>query len=184
MDRLLMSDTDLLIVGLGNDEKKYTHTYHNVGFLCIDYIKEQNSSSFQKKNIPSKKQFSAWESFEKNRYLFAKPHSFMNTSGPIIKEALSFFSLSPQQLIVVHDDSDIALGTYKISYNRSDGGHKGISSVIHSLNTSAFYRIRIGIRPEDETQRSKALDMVLSPISKKHTSLLESVYQKIFSLFF
>ena len=173
---LLASHQPMIIAGIGNDDPSYANTYHNVGFLCIEHMLATHKEDVHKKSIPSKHHFSAWE-YSCNTILI-KNNSYMNTSGDPISRALSFFSLSPDHLVVIHDDNDIALGSYKISFEKSDAGHNGVSSIIHSLKTNTFYRIRIGIQPQD-IPRKKALDFVLSPISKHHHTLLLPVFEEI-----
>ncbi len=179
MHPLLASQEPIIIAGIGNDDPLYTNTYHNIGFLCIDYILETHSEHIRKKSLPSKHRVSAWECSH-NRILI-KNNSYMNTSGEPLARALSFFSFSPDHLVVIHDDHDIALGEYKISFEKSDAGHNGVSSIIQMLQTNAFYRIRIGIQPQD-IPRKKALDLVLSPISKQHHTLFLPVFKEIEAL--
>lgn len=176
---LLVSQEPVVIAAIGNDHISYTHTYHNIGFLCLDYILEVHKEEIQKKNIPSKSTFSAWERLDNT--IFVKNNTFINVSGEPIKRSLSFFSIPPSRLIVIHDDSDIALGEYKISFERNDAGHNGVSSIINSLKTNSFYRIRIGIRPDDIPQK-KALDFVLSPISQRHKEIFNNVFVDIDTL--
>lgn len=173
---LLTSQKPIIIAGIGNDDPLYTNTYHNIGFLCIDYILEKHVDHVRKKSIPLTHHVSAWKCSH-NRILI-KNNSYMNTSGEPLARALSFFSIPPDNLIVIHDDYDIALGEYKISFEKNDAGHNGVSSIIQTLQTNAFYRIRIGIQPQD-ISRKKALDLVLSPISKQHHTLFLPVFQEV-----
>ena len=117
----------ILIVGLGNPGKKYEKTRHNVGFRVIDELEK--------------------EIFDENIILF-KPQAFMNNSGRTVKKFFQNSKLKTQNLIVVHDDIDLLLGKIRISKNSSSGGHKGIQSIIDTLGTKNFTRIRIGIRPK------------------------------------
>lgn len=128
------------IIGLGNPGKKYTGTRHNVGFFILDY--------FQKKlNLPPfalNKKIRA--KISKNRsYLLSKPQTFMNRSGRSVQALLLFYKIPHRNLWLIHDDIDIPLGQFKIQRNRSAAGHQGVQSVIQSLGTQDFQRIRAGI---------------------------------------
>ena len=89
------------------------------------------------------------------------------------------FGAKPEDLIVIHDESDLPLGTYKISYGKNSAGHKGVQSVMDALGTKDFTRIRIGIRPGKELRRSKAAAFVLKHISARDKKTLDGVFQEI-----
>lgn len=105
----------------------------------------------------------------------------MNESGSAVKNSLKYFKTSPDELLIIHDDSDILIGEYKLSFERGSGGHKGIESIIKHLKTNKFWRIRIGIRPPSRsgTPRKKAEEFVLKNISPEHKRLLMSVFAAI-----
>lgn len=145
-----------LIVGLGNNGSEHKNTYHNVGFLVIDYIKE---------NFPEIKN------------VFKIP-GYMNEAGKEVWKLVKKQGASPEKMLIIHDDSDIKIGSYKISFNRSSGGHKGAKSIIKSLKTQKFWRLRIGIRPEKEINRKKAGDFVLKKIKKEDINILQNVFEK------
>ncbi|HMB17416.1 MAG TPA: aminoacyl-tRNA hydrolase [Candidatus Paceibacterota bacterium] len=145
-----------LLIGLGNPDKKYKNTYHNIGHRFINYV-EKNTNLSNIKTLAST--------------------TFMNKSGHFVKEKLQYFNLTPQQILVIHDDSDIELGRYKISFNRGSAGHKGINSIINHLNTKKFWRLRIGIRPKDF--KGKAEKFVLKKISKENQKEFETTFKKI-----
>ncbi len=114
----------ILIVGLGNPGKKYKNTRHNIGFRIIDALNKKISNQ---------------------EVVLFKPSTFMNNSGQAVKKKVN--NLSPENLIVVHDDIDLPLGTVRVSKNKSSAGHKGVQSIIEQLGTQQFTRIRIGIQP-------------------------------------
>ena len=118
-----------LIIGLGNPGKEYEKTYHNVGFLAIDFLA---------KNLPIAK--------------LVKSGSYMNQSGLFVAKASKKYGAKSDQIMIIHDDADIELGKYKISFGRGSAGHRGIDSIIKSLGTKNFWRLRIGIR---KNQKSK-----------------------------
>ena len=115
-----------LIIGLGNPGKEYERTRHNAGFLFIDTLE----------NILKNK-----------KIVLAKSQSFMNESGKSIASLIKFYKIKPENVLIVHDDIDILWGKFKFSYGRSSAGHKGVESIIKSLKTKNFWRLRIGIQP-------------------------------------
>jgi peptidyl-tRNA hydrolase, PTH1 family len=163
-----------IVIGLGNPGEKYKNTYHNVGFLFLDYIASQNIGDESGKT-PKWKNI---KSFGYTRVPFAiliKPLTFMNNSGIAAREAVSYFKSSPEKLLIVHDDSDIALGEYKLSEGRGAAGHKGVESVMRALKTRDIPRLRIGVR----TDRKRAGDFVLQKISKEDREKLGALFSKI-----
>jgi len=149
-----------LIIGLGNPGKEYENTYHNVGRIFLDFLKEKTGKDW--KSSPDKK----FEYIKTSTVILVVTSSFMNESGKSISSALNFLSLQPKDLLVAHDDSDLIVGHYKLSKNKNSAGHKGVQSIIDTFKTSAnggsvsggknFWRLRIGIRPKEEKTRSKA----------------------------
>jgi len=156
-----------LIIGLGNPEKEYQNSFHNIGFLFLNYFTAEKSNFLKPKN----KNF---KYLKKNNLIFAWPLSFMNASGPVVLEMLKYFKLSPLEILIVHDDIDIELGKYKLSFGRGDAGHYGIRSIINSLKTKNFWRLRLGIKASK--QKIKAGDLVL----KKIPATTQKIFQKVF----
>jgi peptidyl-tRNA hydrolase, PTH1 family len=144
-----------LIIGIGNPDKKYESTYHNVGFLFADYLT---------KNFPNSK--------------ILKSDTYMNESGKFVAKELKKSGVKPEKLLIAHDDSDIALGNYKLSFGRGAAGHHGIESIMTSLKSKEFWRLRIGIRPRNEKVRQKAEKFVLKKITAADRKVLETVFQK------
>jgi PTH1 family peptidyl-tRNA hydrolase len=103
---------------------------------------------------------------------------FMNESGRAVAEAVKKFGVSPDHLVILQDDSDITLGEFKLSFDRSSGGHKGAQSVIDHLKTQVFWRVRFGVRPVRETKRKRAGDFVLSTLTPTARKKLEIVFEK------
>ena len=149
-----------LVISIGNPDKEYNNTYHNAGFFFIDYLKEKKPaiSNFQ--------------------FLISKTDVFMNESGGFVKKMLKKKGVKPEALLVIHDDSDLNLGSFKLSFGRGSAGHKGAESVIRTLGTKDFWRLRIGIRPI-VGRRKKAGEFVLKKISAKDKKTLESVFAEI-----
>lgn len=146
-----------LIIGLGNPGSRYENTYHNVGHLAIDYFASHRADL----ELPI------------TRYSLLKSDAFMNESGSFVRSALGKRGLKPDALLLVHDDADIAFGSYKISFGRGSAGHRGVASVIAALQTKNFHRLRIGVRRTGNMQ--KAGTFVLGAINKKSRAVLEGV---------
>ncbi len=140
-------------IGLGNPGKEYLNTRHNIGFTVIDdVLKALNIKNFKEKY------FSHVYKFEDK--FFLKPQTFMNNSGIAVKQFLYRENITPEEILVIHDDLDLPLGHTKIKLGGSSGGQRGILSIINELKTENFYRLKIGIgRP---TSKSEVSDYVLS----------------------
>ena len=160
-----------LIVGLGNPGEEYENTYHNAGFLFIDHLAHAAAEA-----KPAKRE-TAFSFVKTPEKILLKPLTFMNGSGGAVKAALKYFDCSPAQMLVVHDDSDIALGDFKYSFARGAAGHKGVESIMDSLPDTAFWRLRIGVRPAAaEGARKKAGEFVLTPIGRAGQEMLQEVF--------
>jgi len=153
-----------LIIGLGNPGRKYKNTRHNIGFQTVD--------NFQKENgLPKFKNSKALYAFVSRgeilgkKIALAKPETFMNNSGEAVKRLSSNFNVPEQKIIVIHDDADIGVGKIKITESHGAAGHKGVESIIKALKTNGFKRIRIGIKPLENTRQSKK-NFVLGKISR------------------
>ena len=143
-----------LIVGLGNPGPKYENTRHNIGSRIIDELEPLNL-----KNV-----------------VLIKPTTFMNESGKAVKKLIQHLKSNIQNLIVIHDDIDLPLGKIKISIDSGSAGHKGVQSIIDTLGTKDFTRVRIGIRPEPYNLQPKTLDrFVLQKFSKNEKEILKEV---------
>ncbi|MEA3428151.1 MAG: aminoacyl-tRNA hydrolase [Thermodesulfobacteriota bacterium] len=131
-----------LVVGLGNPGKTYVTTRHNFGFMVLDRLADSFS-------IPlGKKKFNALMgrgSIEGVDVILAKPMAFMNRSGPPVHKIKQYFNISCKDILVVHDDIDLAFGTLRIKQKGGSGGHNGIESLIEFLGTRDFSRLRVGI---------------------------------------
>lgn len=136
-----------LVVGLGNPGPKYDATRHNVGFMVIDALAEIYNIRLESKN-----RFDALVGrgdIENRPAVLAKPLSYMNRSGIPTQRIAAYFRISSKDLLVVHDDIDLAYGRIKIKEKGGHGGHNGLKSLIEAFGNGDFARIRIGIgRPE------------------------------------
>ncbi len=151
----------ILIVGLGNPGVRYAKTRHNAGFIIIEALAEKYGLKF--KNMP-KFQAHIAEGYVpplcqggkpplappckggENKVIFALPMTFMNNSGLAVLRISQFYKIAPSEILVIHDDVDLPFGKLRVSFNSSSGGHNGIKSIISSLGTQKFIRLRVGIR--------------------------------------
>lgn len=168
-----------LIVGLGNPGKKYEKTYHNAGEMFVSKIATRGKEKAKFKKYAKGKFAYA----EISGLILIKPLCFMNESGVAVKNAISFFKCSPEQMIVVHDENDLSLGKYKIDFGKGSAGHNGISSIIKTLGGKNFWRMRLGIQPEMQ-ERKKAGDFVLTRFSSTSETTLENLFEEIISSYF
>lgn len=164
-----------IIVGLGNPLKKYQSTPHNLGFFVLEnYQKKANFSPWEKKE-----KLLGELSFKEEVILF-KPLTFMNQSGKAVKKILKFFKVPSQNLLIIHDDADLALSCYKLQFGRGSAGHLGVASIIKALKTKNFWRLRIGIRPAKEEKRKKAGELVLKKFSPEELEIIKKILPQIF----
>jgi PTH1 family peptidyl-tRNA hydrolase len=134
----------MLIVGLGNPGEEYKISRHNTGFIVLDYV----LGKVDWKQSSGTKALFHKDRIGKKEVEYFKPQTFMNNSGVAVAFAQTKYKLKPQNIVVIYDDIDLPLGSYKISFNRSSGGHNGLESIIKKIKSREFVRIRIGISPE------------------------------------
>jgi len=172
-----------LVIGLGNPGLRFKNTYHNTGKLFLKYLIKLFPPKTVKKSAREKKytsyqielrhpQRSKREALHKV-VILVEPACYMNESGKALAQALMDFKLTPSDILVVHDDADIMLGKYKISYGRGAAGHRGVLSIMKELGTQNFLRARIGIR----SRSGKAGKFVLEKIPLQHKKLLYSAFE-------
>ncbi|HEX2980670.1 MAG TPA: aminoacyl-tRNA hydrolase [Anaerolineaceae bacterium] len=131
-----------IIVGLGNPGREYRGNRHNVGFMVVDRIAGEIGVSMTRLQ---QKALIAQGTFGGRRVILAKPQTFMNLSGQAVASLVKFYKTPLEQLIVIHDDLDLPLGTLRMRKNGSAGGQKGVLSTIERLGTQEFPRLRVGI---------------------------------------
>ncbi len=137
-----------LIVGLGNPEEDYSKTRHNMGFDVINEISKKYKIEVNKKKF---KALVGSGIIENEKVILLKPQTFMNLSGESVIETMKFYKISQDNLIVIYDDIDIEPGNIRIRKSGSAGTHNGMKSVINSINTEKFCRIRVGIgKPQNQ----------------------------------
>lgn len=137
-----------LIVGLGNPGDQYSHTRHNVGFMAVDALlsRLEHGQKFQ----PSFKGFARKTAVEGYGVLLLKPQTYMNLSGESVQPAAAFHHISPEHIIVLHDEMDLPFGEVRLKKSGGHGGHNGLRNIIKHLGPD-FLRIRMGIgKPEQK----------------------------------
>jgi PTH1 family peptidyl-tRNA hydrolase len=168
-----------LIIGLGNKGVEYENTYHNIGANFVQKLAETNKLGF-------KKHSSHIFEYAKNEKILVIPLVFMNKSGHAASAAIHYFKIKPEETLVVHDDSDISIGLYKISFDQKSAGHKGIESIINEIGTQNFWRLKIGIRNEmkdkKQNKRLKASEFVLSNISSEEKKNFSSLFSNLIEI--
>ena len=155
-----------LIVGLGNIGEKYQLTRHNVGFMVIDEItKNLSTSNIQKSNFHSTLEKSAYD-------LYSKPTTFMNNSGMAVQAIKEYYKLGIEDIIVIHDDIDLPFGTVKFKIGGGHGGHNGLRSIDSHIGKE-YIRVRIGVgKPQD---KSDVANYVLDNFSKEELNKLPDI---------
>ena len=135
-----------LIVGLGNPGIEYQFTPHNLGFLAIDRIADDQGVEVRNRQCRA---LTARTKIGDEQVILAKPETFMNLSGVAVAELVEKLEIRPEtDLIVIYDELDLPYGTLRIRERGSSAGHNGMKSIIGALGTQEFLRIRIGIAPE------------------------------------
>lgn len=135
-----------LVVGLGNPGETYSKTRHNAGFMVVDEVADTFSISLVKRKFNT---IFGTGSIHGVKVILAKPMAFMNKSGPQVQKIAEYFRILNEDILVVHDDIDLAFGRLKIKEKGGDGGHKGVGSILDAFGGGDFTRLRMGIgRPE------------------------------------
>jgi len=175
-----------LLVGLGNPLDKYQNTRHNVGQMFILWLKEQKGNiDFEPNKHCSSLVLNTDFSFTKRKQdktvalILALPQTFMNESGVAVKKLLNYYQLDSEHLIVIHDDNDLKVGQFKITFNQKSAGHKGIESIINHLKTQKFHRVKIGIQPLKTEKRLKAEKIVLKKFAPEEQNVLNELFCQI-----
>lgn len=156
-----------VIVGLGNPGARYRGTYHNIGFDVVDELASRHGVRF---GTAPAEAVAARVRDPLGDVLLVKPLTFMNLSGRAVAELVRFFKVEPADLLVVLDDVNLPVGRLRLRARGSAGGHNGLKSIIESLATDAFPRLRVGVGRGDA--RRDLADHVLSRIPEEQRDLL------------
>ncbi|MBI5267525.1 MAG: aminoacyl-tRNA hydrolase [candidate division Zixibacteria bacterium] len=159
-----------LILGLGNIGKKYDHTRHNLGFEVVDRVVEKIGAKHQRPRA----NYEWWRgNVEDKEIILAKPTTFMNCSGDAAQELLERLGITPTEMLVIVDDFNLPLGAVRFRKSGSDGGHNGLTSIIESVGTQEFPRLRLGIGAP--SGRGEVIDYVLSRFTRPEKPIVEKM---------
>lgn len=163
---------DWLVVGLGNPDKKYDGTRHNAGFAALEALAEKQGARVDRVRFRS---FCGETTIEGQRVLLMKPQTYMNNSGEAVREAMQFYKLPPQRVLVMFDDISLAPGTIRVRRSGSAGGQKGMASIIALCGSDQFPRVKVGVGQKPHPDYDLAA-WVLSKFSKEEApQVLEAV---------
>lgn len=163
----------MIIAGLGNPGEDYVGTRHNAGRSAVYNFAQKNDLEFE-----FDKKLNA-EVAKNKKMTLVLPDTFMNKSGNAVKPFVKSVKKA-RELIVVHDDLDIALGRAKMSFNKSSGGHKGVESVMRAVKTEKFWRIRIGIAPKKKLGSDKLVNnFIVAPFKEDEAKEMKKVVKKV-----
>lgn len=164
---------EYLVVGLGNPGEKYEGTRHNAGFMALDHIAEKAGVKIDRLKF---KGLCATAVIGGKKVLLLKPSTFMNLSGQSVIEAMNFYKLPPEHVIVIYDDISFAPGKLRIRMKGSDGGQNGMKNIIYLSGKDTFPRIRLGTgdRPD---RRWDLADWVLSRFSEEDRKLFDEAVE-------
>ncbi len=168
-----------LIAGLGNPGAKYHNTRHNIGFLAVDKLADFfRTESFQMDELC----LSAPEVYRENRLVLMKPLTFMNLSGRAVKEFSDKYEIPKENILIIYDDVNLPFGTLRMRPSGSDGGQKGMSSVIYEFESEGIPRLRVGIKHDEELEKVadeegsvELVDYVLDEFSDDESKSLDTV---------
>lgn len=157
-----------LIVGLGNPEEKYINTRHNIGFKVIDEITK--SLNILDTGL---EELDGYRCISDNSVIFLKPYTTMNYSGNSVKQYMNQYDIKIEDILVIVDDIALPFGKLRIRESGSDGRHKGMKSIIDSIGSNKFNRLKIGIdKPKDNTI---LYDYVLSDFNNSEMEKLPNI---------
>ena len=167
-----------VIVGLGNPGIEYKKTRHNVGEFYLGKLR----NSWSDKDF-SEGRAADWLETEigSTKICLIFPKEFMNESGASLKKALKTLKLKPkpEDILVIHDDLDIEFGRVKLSFAKASAGHKGVESIITSLKSGQFWRLRVGIAPKKKPEPKKVVDFLLKKFTPAEERTLNKNFKKI-----
>lgn len=160
-----------LIAGLGNPGKEYEKTRHNSGFMAMDVLADRLGVTVETKKFNALVQTVR---IEGQAVLLMKPLTYMNESGSAVAQAVKFYQIEPEDILIMHDDMDLPVGSVRIRARGSAGGQKGMKSIIQALGTENIARIRIGVGHSTPGEHDLVPDWVLSPVAKADKEVYET----------
>jgi peptidyl-tRNA hydrolase, PTH1 family len=169
-----------LIVGLGNPGSKYTYTRHNVAFLCLDHcIEKMKDAGLSGTEKPEQKAHTWRARTKEDEVIFAQPQTFMNLSGQAVQGLMAFYKIPLENILVVQDDLDLAIGRIKFLKNRGAGGHNGIKNITELLGTPDYARLKIGVGGMRHPGQEGG-DYVLEKFKEEELKVLGPVFDRCY----
>lgn len=151
-----------VIIGLGNEGEEYARTYHNVGAYLVSLFEHSHQADSEMGNL---------------RFI-SKLSGYMNVIGGPVSQMVKLGNHTPARCLIVHDEADLPIGEFKLSFGGGSAGHKGVRSIMESLQTADFWRLRIGVRDKNERVRKKAETFVLNQWSKADEEAFRQVAER------
>jgi peptidyl-tRNA hydrolase, PTH1 family len=172
------------IIGLGNPGDEYKNSRHNTGRMLVEYFHGKNKFPKWEFNKKIHTSLSAGK-IGKEKVTLVLPETFMNKSGSALKSLITS-KKKAENMVVIYDDLDLPIGKFKISFGRGSGGHRGIESIIRSVKTKYFIRVRVGISPATLSGKLKkpsgekaVVDFILGDFKKKELETIKKISKKI-----
>ena len=159
--------SSILIAGLGNPGIEYEKTRHNIGFMVADSLNQQSGSTFEHVHLHYCMSRLKWH---ENQLCLIKPLTYMNLSGLAVHNAILTYRIPIDRVLIVYDDINLPIGRIRIRKNGSDGGQKGLKSILQTLGTKEIARLRIGI---GNPEKGGVIDYVLSPFSDQEVLIVK-----------
>ena len=160
-----------LIVGLGNPGKEYDNTRHNVGFMILDEYARVNNLEFNKNKFEGLYLDTV---INNEKVIFLKPLKYMNLSGEVIRKYVDYFKINISDILIIHDDMDLDVGTFKIRYKGGSAGHNGLKNIEANLYTNEYKRIKVGI---SKNKNIDTINYVLGKFSKEEMNKLNEAFK-------
>ncbi len=164
---------EFLVVGLGNPDRKYENTRHNAGFVTIDALSDKLQVKVDRIKYKS---LCGSAVIGGKKVLLMKPSTYMNNSGAAVTEAMNFYKIPPQNVIVILDDISLDVGKMRIRRKGSDGGHNGMKSIIYLSGSDQFPRIKMGVG--SKPAQWDLADWVLSEFTSSEAKMLSEAADK------
>jgi len=165
-----------LIVGLGNPGREYENTRHNIGFQTIDKYASKLGVSISKSKFNG---LYGETMVSGDKVILLKPQSYINLSGEVIRKFVDFYKINIDDILIIHDDLDLEVGTYKIKQKGSSGGHNGLKNIELHLGTQEYKRIKIGI---SNNKNIDTKDYVLGKLSNEEEKQLNEVKNDVLDI--
>ncbi len=169
----LMGGITHIVVGLGNPDRKYENTRHNAGFIGVDKLAEKHGVTIDRLKYKS---YCATVEIGDKRVLLMKPQTYMNNSGQAVVEAMNFYKIPPENVVIIFDDISLDVGLMRVKRKGSDGGQKGMRSIIYLSGKDNFPRVKIGIGHKPE--KWDLADWVLSQFTDDERKTIDGIADK------